>query len=73
MTQRQVAELSGITEIYYQSIEAGRRPNISIRIIGQLGTAFGLTISELFAPDISKVKLKVKLPQKPTPSPHYKR
>jgi hypothetical protein len=29
-------ELAGISAIYYQSIEAGRRPNVSINIIGKI-------------------------------------
>ncbi len=52
LTQRQVAELANITEIYYQSIEAGRRPNVSLRIAGQLAAVYGLTLSELFLPTL---------------------
>jgi transcriptional regulator with XRE-family HTH domain len=49
LTQREVAEHAGITKIYYQSIEAGRRSNVSIRVIGQIAAVYGMSLSEFFA------------------------
>lgn len=57
LTQHVVAELAGISEIYYQSIEAGRRPNVSLRIIDQIASVYGLSIHEFFAPTPPAIRL----------------
>ena len=64
LTQEAVAELAGISSIYYQSIEAGRRPNVSLKIIHKISQVYGLAIHELFSPQVPNVKIK-KIPQAP--------
>ena len=58
LTQEVIAELAGISSIYYQSIEAGRRPNVSLRIIDRIAEAYGLSIHELFAPRVPGIRIK---------------
>jgi transcriptional regulator with XRE-family HTH domain len=60
LTQESVSELAGISSIFYQSIEAGRRPNVSLRTIDKISRAYGLTIHELFAPQIPKVPMSTR-------------
>jgi transcriptional regulator with XRE-family HTH domain len=64
LTQEALSEMAGISSIYYQSIEAGRRPNVSLRTIDKISRAYGLTIHELFSPQIPLVKIE-KIPQPP--------
>jgi transcriptional regulator with XRE-family HTH domain len=64
LTQEAVAELAGISFIFYQSIEAGRRPNASLKTIDKISHVYGLTIHELFAPTVPKVKVK-RVPEPP--------
>jgi len=66
-TQEGVAELAGISPIYYQSIEAGRRPNVSLVMIEKIASAYGLKIHELFSPRIPAIKIH----RKPSPPPHH--
>lgn len=68
LTQEEVAELAGIPSITYQSIEAGRRPNVSINMAGKLAKAYELTISGLFEAECPKIK-EMSRP----PTPHRKR
>jgi len=65
-TQEGVAEIAGISTIYYQSIEAGRRPNVSLVIIEKIANVYGLGIHELFAPKMPRIKVH----RKPSPPPH---
>ncbi len=69
LTQESVAELAGISVIYYQSIEAARRKNISILILEKLAGVYGLKTHEILSPKMPKIK---KLPGK-IPPPHYRR
>ena len=69
LTQSIVAELAGISYDYYKDIEQGVRPNVSLRMIEQIAKVYGLSIHELFSPELPEIKLK----QKPIPSPHYKK
>ncbi len=66
-TQEGVAELAGISPIYYQSIESGRRPNVSLIFIEKIASAYGLKIHELFSPKIPVIKVQ----RKPLPPPHH--
>ena len=69
LTQGMISELAGISYDYYKDIEQGVRPNVSIRVVEQIAKVYGLSIHELFSPDIPTVKTKLK----PMPSPHYKK
>jgi len=69
LTQENVAEMAGISSAYYQSIEIGRRSNVSIRMVNKIAHAYGLTIAELFSAAVPCVRLR----KTPYPSPHYKR
>ena len=64
LSQDAVSELAGISFIFYQSIEAGRRPNVSLRTIDKISRAYGLTIHDLFSPQVPEVKIR-KVPQPP--------
>jgi len=48
MTQKQVAEMAGISERMYQHIEAGTRIG-SISTLLKIGTALGKTVEDLFS------------------------
>ncbi len=65
LTQAGVAELAGISYIYYQSIEAGRRPNITVAILEKLVGVYGLSIGEFFEADLPKPRIKAKPPLAP--------
>lgn len=69
LTQAGISELSGVSYDYYQNIEQGKRPNVSLRMIHQIAKVYGLTVHELFSPQLPKVKVKFK----PIASPHYKK
>jgi len=69
LTQSVVAELSGISYDYYKDIEQAVRPNLSLRIIDQIAKVYGLTVHELFSPQLPKIKVQFK----PITSPHYKK
>jgi transcriptional regulator with XRE-family HTH domain len=69
LTQEAVAELAGISFIFYQSIEAGRRPNVSLKTIDKISRVYGLSIHELFAPSVPKVNVE----RIPEPPHHRKR
>jgi transcriptional regulator with XRE-family HTH domain len=66
LTQAAIAELSGISYDYYQNIEQGKRPNVSIRLIHQIAKAYGLSVHELFSPVVPTIIIKTK----PMPPPH---
>jgi transcriptional regulator with XRE-family HTH domain len=68
LTQAVISELSGVSYDYYQNIEQGKRPNVSIRMIHQIAKVYGLTVHELLSPELPKVKTTLKQ----IPSPHYK-
>ena len=68
-TQEETAELAGISYIYYQGIEAARRPNPSLITIEKIAGAYGLKIHELFSPKLPTPKIR----QKPAPPPHRPR
>jgi transcriptional regulator with XRE-family HTH domain len=42
LTQERVAELSGIDYKFYQSIETGRRPNVTLSTLGQIAVVYGI-------------------------------
>ena len=67
LTQAGISELSGVSYDYYQNIEQGKRPNVSLRMIHQIAKVYGLTVHELFSPELPKAKVKLKL----ISSPHY--
>ncbi|MEI9999609.1 MAG: helix-turn-helix transcriptional regulator [Verrucomicrobiota bacterium] len=69
LTQATVSELAGISYDYYKDIEQGVRPNVSIRMAEQLAKVYGLSIHELFSPEIPVVKAKLKA----MPTPHYRK
>ncbi|MDE1171855.1 MAG: helix-turn-helix transcriptional regulator [Verrucomicrobium sp.] len=69
LTQLHFAELAGISYPHYQDIELGRRPNVSIRLIGQIAKVYGLTASELFSQEFPAIKMKTNS----ISSPHYKK
>jgi len=47
MTQKQVADMVGISERMYQHIEAGTRIG-SFQTLLKIGTVFGKTVEEIF-------------------------
>lgn len=69
LSQEGFAEIAGISVIYYQSIERGVRSNVSLRVIEQIATAYGLTVHELFAPKVPQVTPA----SSPNPPPHRRR
>jgi len=42
LSQERVAELSGIDYKFYQSIETGRRPNVTLSTLDQIAAAYGI-------------------------------
>ncbi len=55
LTQDEAAQKAGISYIYYQSIEGGRRPNVSLWTLEKLAGAFGLKLHELVAPVVPRL------------------
>lgn len=58
LTQEQYAEQAKFSYKYYQGIERGQWTNLRLRTIEKLAAGYGLTISELFAPNLPNLKIK---------------
>jgi transcriptional regulator with XRE-family HTH domain len=68
LSQEGVAERAEISWIYYQSIEAGRRRNVSLEILERIARAFQLSLVEFFSPKLPKIGLaddRISQPHKP--------
>lgn len=52
LTQERVAELSGIDYKFYQSIETGRRPNVTLSTLDQIAKVYGIASHKLISPRI---------------------
>jgi transcriptional regulator with XRE-family HTH domain len=64
ITQDQFAEVAGFTLKVYQHMEAGRRSNLQLKTLDRIAWGYGLTIHELFAPNLPAVRLASKPPAK---------
>ncbi len=64
-TQEQAAEKAGISSIYYQSIEAGRRNNPRFATLSEVVSAYGLSMQEFMADKVPEPKVKRSM--RPTP------
>jgi transcriptional regulator with XRE-family HTH domain len=69
LSQERVAERAGISFIYYQALEAGRRSNLTLGVLEKIATAFGLSLVELFAQRIPTLRLA----EDPVSQPHKPR
>lgn len=69
LSQEQAAERAGISFIYFQSIEAGRRTNLPLRTLESLAKGFGLDLAEFFGKEIPAVRVLENVP----PPPHKPR
>ncbi len=58
LTQEQVAELSRVDYKFYQAIEAGRRPNVTLTTLDQLAVVYGVTGCKLIAERLPKTSVK---------------
>jgi transcriptional regulator with XRE-family HTH domain len=57
LTQEGVAELSGIDYKFYQSIENGRRPNVTLSTLDQIAKVYGLSGDKLIGTRLPKTSL----------------
>lgn len=65
LSQKEIAELAGISYIYYQGIKSRRRPNPSLNTIKKLAIVYGLAIHELFSPKPPAVRIQKRPPKAP--------
>jgi len=49
LTQEGVAELAGVDYKFYQAVETGRRPNVTLSTLDQIAKVYGLTGDKLIA------------------------
>jgi transcriptional regulator with XRE-family HTH domain len=54
LTQERVAELAGIDYKFYQSIETGRRPNVTLSTLDQIAGVYGIAGHKLISPSIPR-------------------
>ncbi len=57
LTQSDFAEIAGMTAKVYQHIEAGRRSNLELKTLDKIALSYGLTLHQLFAPELPVFKL----------------
>lgn len=69
LSQEQAAERAGISFIYFQSIEAGRRTNLPLRTLESLAKSFGLELAEFFGKEVPAIRVLENVP----PPPHKPR
>lgn len=60
LTQEGFAEQAKFSYKYYQGIERGQWTNLRLRTIERLAQGYGITISELFGPQLPSIKVKKK-------------
>lgn len=60
LTQEKAAELMGLGFKFYQAIEAGRKPNLTLETLGKISRAYGLRVSQLLGPEIPATAIKSK-------------
>ena len=66
LTQERVAELAGIDYKFYQSIEAARRPNVTLSTLDQIAGVYGISGYNLISPRLPRTTV-------PKPSKSTKR
>jgi len=54
LTQERVAELAGIDYKFYQSIEAARRPNVTLSTLDQIAGVYGISGYNLISPRLPR-------------------
>ena len=54
LSQEAFAERAGMSYKYYQTVEAGRRPNVQLCTLEKLAAAYGLQVWQLLSPDVPK-------------------
>jgi len=54
LTQERVAELSGLDYKFYQSIETGRRPNVTLSTLDQIAGVYGISGHKLISPRLPR-------------------
>lgn len=57
LTQEAYAEMAGMSYKYYQAIESGRKKDIRISTVEKIADSYGVTVSQLLAPELPHVKL----------------
>jgi transcriptional regulator with XRE-family HTH domain len=58
LTQELVAEMSGIDYKFYQAVEAGRRPNVTLSTLDQIAKVYGIPGHKLIATILPKTSVK---------------
>jgi transcriptional regulator with XRE-family HTH domain len=58
LTQERVAELSGIDYKFYQSIETGRRPNVTLSTLDQIAGVYGIPGQKLISPRLPRTTVQ---------------
>jgi len=58
LTQERVAELSGIDYKFYQSIETGRRPNVTLSTLDQIAGVYGISGQKLISPRLPRTAIQ---------------
>jgi len=54
LTQERVAELAGIDYKFYQSIETGRRPNVTLATLDHIAGVYGIFGYDLISPRVPR-------------------
>jgi transcriptional regulator with XRE-family HTH domain len=62
LTQEQMAEITGMGLKFYQTLEAGRKPQIKVETVERLATPFGIEVWQILAPASILRQAKYKLP-----------
>jgi transcriptional regulator with XRE-family HTH domain len=65
LTQEKLSEVTGLTYKHYQSVEAGRKPNVRITTLQRIAAAYGLEVWQLLNPEMS-MQLVTEAPAKYT-------
>lgn len=58
LTQERVAEIAGIDYKFYQSIETGRRPNVTLLTLDQIAGVYGLLGHSLISSRIPRTAIQ---------------
>lgn len=57
LTQEAYAEMAGMSYKYYQAVESGRKKDIRISTVERIANSYGISVHQLFAPELPHVKL----------------
>jgi transcriptional regulator with XRE-family HTH domain len=51
---------TGLSNKYYQQVEAGRKPDLRLSTLERLPAAYGIEVCELLSPALPKTKVKAR-------------